>query len=83
MEPMHPSPLGPVIESSPDVLGGTVVFRGTRVPFDTFIEYLEGGESLDGFLGDFPSVSRTQAVAALESLRRLAAEGPGGHASAA
>jgi uncharacterized protein (DUF433 family) len=77
------SPLRPVVESNPAVLGGTVVFRGTRVPFDTFIEYLEGGESIDTFLDDFPSVERAQAMAALESLHRLATDGTDGHASAA
>jgi uncharacterized protein (DUF433 family) len=54
--------------SDPSVLGGTVVFCGTRVPFSTFIEYLEGGSTVDGFLADFPSVSREQAVGALELL---------------
>lgn len=83
MSATDPSPLRPVVESSPEVLGGTVVFRGTRVPFDTFIEYLEGGESIDTFLDDFPSVDRAQAMAALESLRRLATDGTDGHASAA
>lgn len=51
-----------VISSSPDVMGGTPVFSGTRVPVETFIEYLEGGESIDDFLDGFPSVSREQAV---------------------
>jgi uncharacterized protein (DUF433 family) len=50
------------------------------VPFDTFIEYLEGGESIDTFLDDFPSVERAQAMAALESLRRSQPGGTaGGH----
>lgn len=58
-----------VIRSSPDVMGGTPVFSGTRVPVETFIEYLEGGESIDDFLEGFPSVSREQAVAFLEETK--------------
>ena len=50
-----------VIQSSPDVLGGTLVFAGTRVPVRTFIDYLEGGDSIDKFLEDFPTVTREQA----------------------
>lgn len=60
-----------VIVKSAEVLGGTPVFAGTRVPFQTFIEYLEAGETLDGFLDDFPTVSREQAIAALESAKNL------------
>jgi len=56
----------PVIQRSPDVLGGTPVFRGTRVPVQTLIDYLEAGDRLEDFLGDFPTVSREQAVAALQ-----------------
>jgi uncharacterized protein (DUF433 family) len=56
-----------VIHSDPEILGGTPVFVGTRVPLRNLIDYLEGGYSLDEFLDDFPSVSREQAVAALES----------------
>lgn len=58
-----------VISSSPDVMGGTPVFSATRVPVETFIEYLEGGESIDDFLEGFPSVSREQLVAFLEETR--------------
>jgi len=43
-----------VIVRSVDILGGTPVFRGTRVPFQTMIEYLEGGDSIEDFLSDFP-----------------------------
>jgi len=60
------SALEPLITTSPDRLSGTPVFAGTRVPVQTLIEYLEGGESLEGFLDDFPSVSRQRAVAVLE-----------------
>ncbi len=55
-----------VIHSDPDILGGTPVFVGTRVPVKTLLDYLEAGESLDVFLDHFPSVSREQAVATLE-----------------
>lgn len=55
----------PVIHSDPDILGGTPVFVGTRVPARTLLDYLEAGDSLNEFLEDFPSVTREQAVAAL------------------
>ncbi len=55
-----------VITSDPEVQGGTVVFAGTRVPLKNLIDYLEAGDSLEEFLDDFPSVSREQAIAALE-----------------
>ena len=54
------------IHSDPQILGGAPVFVGTRVPVRALIDYLEGGDSLDQFLSDFPSVTREQAVAALE-----------------
>lgn len=53
--------------SDPDVMGGTPVFVGTRVPVSTLREYLEAGDPLDEFLEDFPSISRSQAVALLET----------------
>ena len=59
----------PVIHSDPEILGGTPVFVGTRVPAQALIDYLEGGHPLDEFLEDFPSVSRAQAIAALEVAR--------------
>ena len=49
-----------------DILGGTPVFRGTRVPFQAMLDYLEGGQTLDEFLDDFPTVSKDSAIAALE-----------------
>jgi uncharacterized protein (DUF433 family) len=55
-----------VITSDPAVQGGAVVFAGTRVPLKNLIDYLEAGDSLEEFLDDFPSVTRDQAVAALE-----------------
>ncbi len=53
------------IHSDPEILGGTPVFAGTRVPFQSLIDYLAGGDSLDEFLRQFPSVHREQAQAAL------------------
>ena len=58
-----------VIESHSDILGGTPVFVGTRVPFQSLLDYLEGGQPLAEFLEDFPTVSREQAVAALEEAK--------------
>ena len=49
-----------------DILGGTPVFRGTRIPFQALLDYLEGGETLDDFIDDFPTVSREAAISALE-----------------
>ncbi len=60
-----------IIVRDPEILGGTPVFRGTRVPFDALLDYLEGGQNLDEFLDDFPTVSRSAAVAALESAKSL------------
>lgn len=60
-----------VITKDPDVLGGTPVFRGTRVPFQTLLEYLEGGQTLNEFLDDFPTVTRESAVCALEHAKSL------------
>jgi len=58
-----------VVHSDPEILGGTPVFVGTRVPVQSLFEYLEGGETLDEFLRQFPSVKREQAVAALDQAR--------------
>lgn len=58
-----------VVHSDPEILGGTPVFVGTRVPLKNFIDYLAAGDSLDEFLDDFPTVSREQAVTALEVAR--------------
>jgi uncharacterized protein (DUF433 family) len=55
-----------VVHSDPEILGGTPVFVGTRVPVKALLDYLEGGHRLEDFLGDFPTVTREQAVAALE-----------------
>lgn len=60
-----------VIVKDPEILGGTPVFRGTRVPLQTLFDYLEGGDTLEQFLDGFPSVSREMAIAALEGARHL------------
>jgi uncharacterized protein (DUF433 family) len=58
-----------VIIKDPNILGGEPVFRGTRVPFKVLTDYLEGGETLDQFLEQYPSVSRELAIAAIEEAR--------------
>jgi len=58
-----------VIESHPEILSGTPVFAGTRVPIQSLFEYLEAGDRLDEFLEDFPTVTRAMAVAALDLAR--------------
>ncbi len=58
-----------VVHSDPEILGDTPVFVGTRVPVQSLFDYLEGGETLDEFLRQFPSVKRAQALAALEIAR--------------
>ncbi len=67
----------PVISSNPEVMGGTAVFSGTRVPVQTLLDYLESGESIDEFLAGFPTVSRAQVVEFLEQAKdRLVAAIP-------
>ncbi len=56
----------PAVHSDPEILGGVPVFVGTRVPVENLFDYLSAGDSLDDFLRSFPTVSREQAVAALE-----------------
>jgi uncharacterized protein (DUF433 family) len=58
-----------VVHSDPEILGGRPVFVGTRVPIDTLVDYLAGGDSIEVFLDQFPSVSREQTLAALELFR--------------
>lgn len=58
-----------VVHSEAEIMSGTPVFVGTRVPIDILIDYLQGGDSLDEFLEQFPSVRREQAIAALEVAR--------------
>ena len=59
-----------IISTSPDIMGGTLVFTGTRVPVQTFLDYLKGGESIDDFLDGFPTVSREQVIALLEEAEK-------------
>ena len=70
--------LNEVVHRDPDILGGTPVFVGTRVPVRSLFDYLESGETLDEFLHQFPSVKREQAIAALDLAResRLASARP-------
>ena len=70
-----------VIHSNPEILGGTPVFVGTRVPFGNLVDYLVGGHTLHEFLDDFPSVSRQNAETALDEakealLERVRSDGP-------
>ena len=58
-----------VISQTPDVMGGTPVFAGTRVPIQTLLDYLEAGESINDFLQGFPSVSREQVINFLEQAK--------------
>lgn len=60
-----------IIVKNPEILGGTPVFRGTRVPVQTLFDYLEGGETLEDFLQGFPTVTRETAIAALEEAKDL------------
>ena len=62
-----------IFHSDPEILGGTVVFIGTRVPLQNLMDYLEGGYTLDEFVDDFPSVTKEQAVRGLEEARELLA----------
>jgi uncharacterized protein (DUF433 family) len=65
---------GKVVHSDPEIMSGTPVFIGTRVPLYNLFDYLEAGDSLDKFLASFPSVSREQAVAALELAKEVVSE---------
>jgi uncharacterized protein (DUF433 family) len=60
-----------VIHVDPEILGGTPVFVGTRVPLQALIDYIEGGHPLADFLDDFPTVSHAQAAAVLEQVKKL------------
>ena len=57
---------GPAVQANPDVMSGTPVFSGTRVPFQALLDYLAAGQPLSEFLDDFPTVSKAQALAALK-----------------
>jgi uncharacterized protein (DUF433 family) len=64
-----------IVSSDPEILGGTAVFVGTRVPIQNLLDYLRGGDTLDEFLDDFPSVRREQAEAALDLAREALTSG--------
>jgi uncharacterized protein (DUF433 family) len=64
-----------IVHSDPEILGGTPVFVGTRVPVKALLDYLEAGRPLAEFLDDFPTVSRAQAVAALEQAKHVLESG--------
>ncbi len=59
-----------LITSSKEIMGGTPVFAGTRVPFQALMDYLEAGDSIDTFLDDFPTVSREQVITMLETAKK-------------
>ena len=61
-----------IVHSDPEILGGTAVFVGTRVPVRILLDYLEGGDPLEDFLDNYPSVSREQAVGFLEEAGKAA-----------
>ena len=63
--------IGRLINRDPEIMGGTPVFKGTRVPIQTLFEWIEDGESLDFFLENFPTVQREQAIAVLELYKDL------------
>lgn len=69
----------PTVHSDPEIMSGTPVFVGTRVPVQAMFDYLEAGDSLDRFLDHFPSVSREQAVEALEAARSALVEAANAH----
>ena len=64
-----------VVQSTKDILGGEPVFRGTRVPVRTLIEYFEAGDCLDDFLSDFPTVTKNQAIKVLQIAKKGFAKG--------
>lgn len=59
-----------IISKSPEIMGGTPVFAGTRVPIQTFFEYLKAGDSIDDFLDGFPTVTKEQIMTLLEEIRQ-------------
>ena len=63
-----------IVVRDPQILGGTPVFHGTRVPYQALLDYLEGGQTLSEFLNDFPTVTREAAVSALELGKSLLVE---------
>jgi uncharacterized protein (DUF433 family) len=71
---MHTTDMASVIKKDPEIMSGAPCFAGTRVPIQNLLDYLEGGEPLDEFLEDFPTVTREQAIAALEEMKAAAFE---------
>jgi len=64
---MKTAELKGIIHSDPEIMGGTPVFAGTRVPLQNLIDYLEGGESVEDFIDAFPTVKREQVIAVIEA----------------
>ena len=64
---MRTDELKGIVHSDPEIMGGTPVFTGTRVPLQNLIDYLEGGQSIEDFLDGFPSVKREQVLAVIEA----------------
>lgn len=59
-----------IVNASPEIMGGTPVFAGTRVPIQTLLDYLKAGESIDDFLDGFPTVTKEQVIALLEAVEK-------------
>ena len=72
----HMSALDSVVQVDPEILGGTPVFRGTRVPVKNLLDYLTAGDTLDQFLDDFPTVEKALALGVLEHMKQLVAPAP-------
>src|ERR1700733_12446248 len=68
----------PIVSRSLDVMGGTAVFAGTRIPVQTLLDYLEAGDSIDDFLEGFPSMTREQVIAFLEEAKERVIEAASG-----
>ncbi|HTA29180.1 MAG TPA: DUF433 domain-containing protein [Candidatus Cybelea sp.] len=66
---MQKTELARVFHKDPEIMGGTPVFTGTRVPVQNLVDYLEGGESIDDFLAGFPTVKRDQVIAFIEAAK--------------
>lgn len=65
-----------VIQNNLEIMGGTPVFKGTRVPVQTFFDYIEGDETIEAFLDDFPTVKKEQVIQLLEYLKKQALNAP-------
>lgn len=71
----------PIVVRDPEILGGIPRFRGTRVPFQNLLDYLEAGDTLDDFLEQFPSVTREMAIEALETAKSRSSRRSGGNST--